>query len=64
MQHAIIILGASFLFALVGLLAAWGAVTYAPSGQNLTMLFLLTPCGGAIFGWFAGYMAVPLSRHK
>lgn len=57
----------AFLFAVVGLLAAWGIAAYAPTPPTQRpdferTMFILLPIGGAALGWFLGFLATPLTR--
>lgn len=69
MQRPLIIIGASFLFALIGVLAAWGTAACAPSQPfqrpdfERTM-FILAPIVGAIVGWLGGYLTIGLTSER
>ena len=68
MKSPPLIILSAFLFSTVGLGAAWGIGSYTgmpgiePNFERT--MFILLPLGGAVFGWFAGYLATPLRDEK
>ena len=59
------IIASSGLFAVIGLLAAWGVAAYSPAGKPeafgmLLIAFISLPLGGAVVGFVIGYIATPM----
>ncbi len=69
MKPSYLILISSFAFSLIGLGAAWGIGICVPAAPDqrpdfAQSMFIVLPLGGAIAGWFAGYLATPLDNEK
>lgn len=59
----------ALVLSLIGLLAAWGIGICAPTtaGQRPDferVMFILLPTGGAVLGWFLGYLATPFRSEQ
>ncbi len=69
MRYALAIIASTFLFMVVGLLAAWGAAEYVSNDPGATgrsettvILFVGFPLGGLVAGLFVGWIAVSLGH--